>query len=132
MIHMDVTADGVFVSRFRGDGVMAATPTGSTGYNLAVHGPIVHSTLKCILLTPISPHIISYRPLILPAGTKTVIRLSKSRGKTFANLDGLRGYGLDPGDEVLVEESPEPVRVVVPGSRDYFNVLRSKLGWGEE
>jgi NAD+ kinase len=131
-IHVDASADGTFVSRFRGDGLMVATPTGSTGYNMAAHGPIIYPTLRCIVLTPISPHMLAYRPIVLPEGVNVSIRLSKSRGRTFANLDGLRGLSLETGDEIRVQESPNPVLVVVPGSRDYFNILRTKLRWGEE
>jgi len=131
-IQVNVTADGLFVSRFRGDGLMAATPTGSTAYNLSADGPIVHPALRCILLTPISPHMLADRPIILPHHSKVVIRLSVARDGTFATFDGSRGIELIEGDEVSVESSPHPVYVVIPRSRDYFNVLRTKLKWGGE
>ncbi|MBI5526567.1 MAG: NAD(+)/NADH kinase, partial [Deltaproteobacteria bacterium] len=132
MIHVDVSNDGGFVSRFRGDGLMMATPTGSTAYNLAADGPIVFPTLRCILVTPISPHMLADRPIVLPDTAKVSMRIIKSRGQTFANLDGLRGFELGPGDEVRVEASPDPVSVVVSPARDYFNILRTKLKWGEQ
>jgi NAD+ kinase len=132
MIHVDVSSDGVFVSRFRGDGLMMATPTGSTAYNLAADGPIVFPTLRCILVTPISPHMLADRPIVLADTAKVSMRIIKSRGQTFANLDGLRGFELGAGDEVMVEASPDPVCIVVSPARDYFNILRTKLKWGEQ
>lgn len=132
MIHVDVDCDGRFVSRFRGDGLMVATPTGSTAYNLAADGPIVYPTIRCLLVTPISPHMLADRPIVLPDTAKVCMRICRSRGQTYANMDGLRGIEVTVGDEILVEASPDPVKLVVSPSRDYFNILRTKLKWGEQ
>ena len=132
MIHVDVGSDGRFVSRFRGDGLMVATPTGSTAYNLAADGPIVYPTLRCLLVTPISPHMLADRSIVLPDTAKVSMRICRSRGQTYANMDGLRGIEVTVGDEILVEASPDPVKLVVSPSRDYFNILRTKLKWGEQ
>jgi NAD+ kinase len=132
MISVDVSADGNFVSRFRGDGLILATPTGSTAYNLAIDGPIVYPTARCMVLTPIAPHMLADRPLVLPDETRLSVMVSGVRGQTFINLDGLRGMELGAGDEIQVAASPNPLIVVVSRTRDYFSILRAKLKWGAQ
>ncbi|PYQ54342.1 MAG: NAD(+) kinase [Acidobacteria bacterium] len=131
IIELDVTVDGLFVSAFRADGLIVSSPTGSTAYNLAAGGPIVHPALEAILLTPISPHMLTNRPLVINDHSAIEVRLREAReGEVHITLDGQRGFPLTGTDLVTVTRSPRSLRLV-KASRDYFEVLRTKLKWGE-
>jgi NAD+ kinase len=133
VVDLAVTVDGGFVTRVKGDGIILASPTGSTAYNLAANGPIVHPDVDAILLTPIAPHALANRPIVIP-GTSTVEVTPLDDGRqpeVFATFDGRTGHHLAPGDIVRVTLAPEPVRLVSSPTRSYFDTLREKLGWGE-
>jgi NAD+ kinase len=131
IIELDVTVDGLFVSAFRADGLIVSTPTGSTAYNLAAGGPIVHPVLDAVVLTPICPHMLSNRPLVVSDRSTIQVRLKAAReGEVHLTLDGQRGFPLLGGDVVTVTRSPRSIRLV-KAQRDYFEVLRTKLKWGE-
>jgi NAD+ kinase len=132
IIELDVSVDGLFVSAFRADGLIASSPTGSTAYNLAAGGPIVHPALGAIVLTPISPHMLTHRPLVIGDHGLVEIRLRRAReGDVHASLDGQVGVPLFSGDVVTVTRSPRTLNLVKAPGRDYFEVLRTKLKWGE-
>jgi NAD+ kinase len=131
IIELDVTVDDAFVSAFRADGLVVSSPTGSTAYNLAAGGPIVHPTLDAVVLTPICPHMLTYRPLVLDGGVQVDVRLRSPDVEVHVTLDGQEGFPLSPGDGVRVTRSPRTVRLVRSSDRDYFEVLRAKLKWGE-
>jgi NAD+ kinase len=131
IIEFDVAIDGLFVSAFRADGLIVSSPTGSTAYNLAAGGPILHPTLEAVVLTPICPHMLSNRPLVVSDRSSIEVRLRAGReSDAHLTLDGQRGFPLRGGDVVTVTRSPRTIRLV-KAQRDYFEVLRTKLKWGE-
>jgi NAD+ kinase len=131
IIELDVSVDGSFVSAFRADGLIVSSPTGSTAYNLAAGGPILHPQLDAVVLTPICPHMLTNRPLVVSDRAAVEVRLRAAReGEVHVTLDGQRGLPLTGGDVVTVTRSPRTIRLVKP-ARDFFEVLRTKLKWGE-
>jgi NAD+ kinase len=124
-----------FVADFFGDGLIVATPTGSTAYSLAAMGPIVDPSLDVTLLAPICPHTLTQRPLIVPAHLPLTIRLGRRRAhetpRVLVSLDGRDGYELKLGDEVRVRRAETPLRLLLPPGRSFFEVLRRKLKWGQ-
>ena len=121
------------VMRVRADGLIVASPTGSTAYNLAAGGPIVHPAVDAILLTPIAPHMLTNRPIVVPAASE--IRVQPAAGgssdELFVTFDGQSGHPLQAEDVVVIERAAEPVRLVRASTRTYFDVLREKLKWSE-
>lgn len=130
IIELESRVDGDLVSRFRADGLILATPTGSTAYSLAAGGPIVMPDVDAILLTPISPHTLSNRPLVLPGSATARVEVLSHEQDVVLTLDGQEGIGLDPGDTVVVERSPHRFTLVLPAQHSYFEILRTKLAWG--
>ena len=131
LIQMETFVDGKFLSSFRADGLILCTPTGSTAYNLAAGGPIIHPTLNCIGIVPICPHTLTNRPLLVPdTSIVEVILNTKGEGIRFT-LDGQVGVAMEVGDMVRVQKGSNCVHLVKNPVRNYFNVLREKLHWGE-
>ena len=125
-----VTFDDELVTVLRGDGVIVATPTGSTAYSMAAGGSILAPGLEAIALTPICPHALTQRPLVLSTGGTVRVYLD-SDNQVFATLDGQVGQEFLQGDVLEITRSPLPLRLLhVPG-RSYFEILRRKLRWGE-
>ncbi|MCU0241647.1 MAG: NAD(+)/NADH kinase, partial [Vicinamibacteria bacterium] len=131
IIEVECTVDQRFVSAFRGDGLIVATPTGSTAYSLASGGPILHPALAAVVITPICPHMLTNRPLVLDDHRAIMIRLITSDVEALVALDGAHGQALAPRAEVHVTRSPRTLRLVKSPTRDYFQVLRATLKWGE-
>ena len=133
MIELSVSVSGSFVTRVKADGLIIASPTGSTAYNLAAGGPIVHPLVDALALTPIAPHTLTNRPVIIPASTVVEVQpLVESEGDdVFVTYDGQTGYALRQGDVVRVQRAKQTLRLVKAPSRSYFEVLREKLKWGE-
>ena len=133
IIDVSITLRDRLVTSCRADGVILATPTGSTGYNLAAGGPIVHPTVDALTLTPIAPHTLTNRAVVIPDREPVTLqpKLAGSQVDAFASFDGQLSVPLRHGDMVVVERSPRPLRFVRAESRDYFSVLRQKLKWGE-
>ncbi|HUP60843.1 MAG TPA: NAD(+)/NADH kinase [Thermoanaerobaculia bacterium] len=132
IIEMRVSVAGLFVSTFRGDGLIVATPTGSTAYNLSAGGPIIYPTMGAVVITPICPHMLTNRPLVLPDELDIEIGLTTPDAKNvFLTLDGQEGFELTEHDRVCVRKSEERVLLVQSPDKNYFDVLRSKLKWGE-
>lgn len=133
IIELEVWIDGLFVSAFRADGLIVSSPTGSTAYNLAAGGPIVHPVLPAIVVTPICPHMLSNRPLVVADEAQIEIRLREARESlVHLTLDGQQGFPLEPDDAVSVTRSPLLLRLLRAQTRDYYDVLRTKLKWGEQ
>jgi NAD+ kinase len=126
-----VSVSGLFVSTFRADGLIVSTPTGSTAYNLSAGGPIVYPTMGAVILTPICPHMLSNRPLVLPDDLNIEIGIVTKNQEIFLTLDGQEGLPVGERDSVCVRKSAETVRLVQSPNKNYFDVLRSKLKWGE-
>ena len=132
MIELSVSVSGVFVTRVKADGLIIASPTGSTAYNLAAGGPIVHPSVEALILTPIAPHTLTNRPIVIPASTLVEVVPHVSDGdEVFITYDGQAGYPLRHGDIVRVTRSERMLRLVKAPARSYFEVLREKLKWGE-
>ena len=130
IIELEARVDGHPVSRFRSDGLIVATPTGSTAYNLSAGGPIIFPSMSAMVVTPICSHTLTNRPLVLPPDVKIEIALHSSQDEVFATIDGQVGLPLQMEDVLKVEKSPVAVTLVAPPGRNYFDVLRGKLKWG--
>ena len=121
------------VMRMRADGLIIASPTGSTAYNLAAGGPILHPEVDALLLTPIAPHMLTNRPIVLPGASEVRIQsaMNGANDEVFVTFDGQSGHALDDGDVILVSRAERPLRLIRASSRTYFDVLRQKLKWSE-
>jgi len=120
------------VATYHADGLIVATPTGSTAYSLSAGGPLLLPTFDAILLTPISPHALTQRPLVLPGSSVVELTVLASRGgEVHLTVDGQVGRALEEGDVVSVRRSEQPARLLVPPGRNRFEVMRKKLRWGE-
>lgn len=130
IIEISVTVGDAPVMRVRADGLIVATPTGSTAYNLAAGGPIVHPAVDAMVLTPIAPHTLTNRPVVIPASSEVHMRPIMEGNEVFVTFDGQAGFPLLPGDLVSVRRADRPLRIVRSANRTYFDVLREKLKWG--
>lgn len=132
MIDLSVYVGDEFVTRVKADGLIIATPTGSTAYNMAAGGPIVQPTVDALLLTPIAPHTLTNRPIVIPATAAVRVQPNmEERDEVFLTFDGQQGFQMQSGDEVMVRRGERPLRLIKPSTRSYFEVLRTKLKWGE-
>jgi NAD+ kinase len=131
IIDIKATVGDVLLSTFKADGLIISTPTGSTGYSLAAQGPIVYPTLRSILITPICPHMLTFRPLVVPDNLVVRAELTSRETDVFLTLDGQVGFGLREGDVIEVRKADSTLRFFRSPFRDYFTVLRTKLKWGE-
>jgi NAD+ kinase len=132
MIDLNVFVGDEFVTRVKADGLIVASPTGSTAYNLAAAGPIVHPSMDALIVSPIAPHTLTNRPIVIPADSIVRVQpVMEERDELFVTFDGQTGFGLEAGDEVQVRRAAESLRLVRPVTRSYFEVLRTKLKWGE-
>jgi NAD+ kinase len=121
-----------FVTRVKADGLIVATPTGSTAYNLAAGGPIVQPVIDALVLTPIAPHMLTNRPIVIPATSLVRVQPQMNeRDELYVTFDGQEGYELRAGDEVRIRCAERRVRLLRPSTRSYFDVLRQKLKWNE-
>ena len=117
----------------RSDGLIIASPTGSTAYNLSAGGPVVHPAMDAIVLTPIAPHTLTHRPIVIPAEREVRVKAASANAgaEIYVTFDGQHGFPLSEGVEVAVTRSPKPIKLVRAATRSYFEVLREKLKWGE-
>lgn len=132
MIALSVSVGSQLVARFTADGLILASPTGSTAYNLSAGGPIVHPSLEAFVLTPIAPHTLTNRPVVLPASQEVTVRPLErdTSSEIVAAFDGQVGIPLEPGDIVTIRRADARLRLV-RAPRNYFEVLRQKLRWAE-
>jgi NAD+ kinase len=133
MIELSVSVSGRFVTRVKADGLIIASATGSTAYNLAAGGPIVHPSVDALLLTPIAPHTLTHRPVVIPGSALVEVRPEAPDGPedVFVTYDGQYGYPVQEGDVIRVQKAERVLRLVKAPSRGYFELLREKLKWGE-
>ncbi len=131
IIDLEIGIDGTYVTMFKSDGAIVSTPTGSTAYSLSAGGPILYPTLKAIVLTPISPHTLTNRPLVLSGEVRVEMTLKSESEGVILSLDGQVGFTLRSGDTVEVKKSPYSAILLRAGGRDHFDILRTKLKWGE-
>jgi NAD+ kinase len=134
MIEIDVTVDGTFVCHVKADGLIIATATGSTAYNLSAGGPIVHPSVDAVILTPIAPHTLTNRPLVLPADATIALRPvtdpHPAAAEVVVTFDGQYGITVQRGDAVTIARSPRRLQLLRTSDRTHFDMLREKLKWG--
>jgi len=126
----DLYIDKMFVASYRADGMIVATPTGSTAYSLSAGGPVLMPTVNALVVTPVAPHSLTHRPLVVPDSAEIEILLRSEEEVAYLSLDGQPGLDLSDGDRVRCRRSEHQVKLFRTGS-DFFQVLRSKLKWGE-
>jgi NAD+ kinase len=131
IIEVGVEVDQQFVAIIRADGLIVSTPTGSTAYSLAAGGPILHPKLDAMILTPICPHTLTYRPVVISDRVEIELTLRGTPGEVYVTFDGQRSELLQPGDVVRVRKSRYSVKLVSLPEKNYFQVLRHKLRWAE-
>ncbi len=133
IVDLSVSVGHHFVARFTADGLIIATPTGSTAYNLSAGGPIVHPAVDALVMTPIAPHILTNRPVVFPASEEVRVQPLPRDGayEMYVTFDGQSGLRLQPDDVVSICRAAHKVRLVRASTRTYFEVLRHKLGWAE-
>jgi len=129
LIELAIYVDGAYVNTFVSDGIIIATPNGSTAYSLAAGGPILSPTLDAIVITPICPHTISNRPLVLTADHEIVIHYTSNYDPIDVRADGLDAISMKSGEKLTVKKSNRPFKRVNLHRHEYFSTLRSKLGW---
>lgn len=129
MIKTHIQVDKQFVTLLRGDGVIVSSPTGSTAYSMSSGGPILDPSLQALLLTPISPHTLTHRPLLVPSDVSLEIALTNGV-EVRAIFDGQIGFVMNQGDSILISASPHRTRLIRFPDRTYYDVLRNKLKWG--
>jgi NAD+ kinase len=127
----EVSVEGVPIAIYKADGVILATPTGSTAYSLSAGGPIVHPSVDCTILSPICSHALTHRPIVVPADRTIRVVLRRDAADTYLTLDGQTGHGLQGGDCIEVVRSPNRVNLIRNPKLSYFTILRQKLHWGE-
>jgi NAD+ kinase len=126
----ELFVDGAFVTNYRADGMIIATPTGSTAYSLSAGGPVVMPTVNAFVITPVAPHSLTHRPLVVPDSAVVEILLRSDGEVAYLSLDGQPGLDLRDGDKVRCRRSEHKVSLFRTGT-DFFHVLRTKLKWGE-
>jgi len=130
MAELDASFDGSYVTTYKADGVIVATPTGSTAYSLGANGPIVYPTMRGVIITPICPHTLTQRPIVVP-DSQVINIVLLNNANVYLSLDGQTGVPLSRGDRVQVKQSPNRVLLVRNPQLDFFGILRAKLRWGE-
>jgi NAD+ kinase len=128
---LETLVDGHFLTTFNADGLIVATPTGSTAYSMSAGGPIVHPAMDSTILTPICPHALTQRPIVVPGDKMISITLQGDAADFYLTLDGQAGLRLQPGDRLEVRRSANRVLLIANPRLDYFGMLRQKLHWGE-
>ncbi len=131
MIEFEVTVDGLRVAAYKADGLIVATPTGSTAYSLAAGGPVVAPDVAAFLVTPISPHALTHRPLVVKDTAEIAVLVNSVEEEAFLTVDGQVGVPIKDGDRLSCKHSKRQVRLLRMGNRNYFDVLRMKLKWGQ-
>jgi len=131
IIDLEIYIEGSHVTTYKADGIILSTPTGSTAYSLSAGGPIVHPALPVTIITPICPHTLTNRPLVVSNEMKVEIKITSQEPDTYLTLDGQIGIRLKAGDVIEVRKSDTVVKLIKSPFRDYFTILKTKLMWGE-
>jgi NAD+ kinase len=130
IIEIEAYLDSQFVNLFRADGLIVATPTGSTAYNLSAGGPVIYPSMNAVVITPICPFTLSNRPIVVPYGSTIEVRLMTDKEEVALTLDGQVGFPMQVNDRIVIGKSNTTFNLVQPPNRNYFDVLRDKLKWG--
>ena len=131
MIELKIAIQGRFVTNLRGDGLIVSSPTGSTAYSLSAGGPIINPAVHSLILTPICPHTLTHRPLIVPDNVEIDVTLTSKDDGAMATLDGQVGVAMTRGDTVEIKVSEHRTRLIRFPESGYYEVLREKLKWGD-
>jgi len=131
LLDLEALLDGTRITIYKADGLIIATPTGSTAYNLAAGGPILTPDLQALVITPICPHTLTNRPLVAPGGSRVTVLVGRQAEAVVLTIDGQLARQLEPGDRIEIQRAARPLRMVVSPARGAFDVLRQKLHWGE-
>lgn len=132
IVDLETRVNRHFLTTYKADGLIVSTPTGSTGYSMSAGGPIIHPLMSCIVITPICPHTLTNRPIVVPDDSVISITVTSAFDeKVYLTLDGQVGFELQEGDSVEVRRALKTTALVMSRSRDYFEILRTKLKWGE-
>jgi NAD+ kinase len=131
IMDLELRVDGEYVTTYKADGLILSTPTGSTGYSLAAGGPIVYPIVDAFVITPICPHTLTNRPLVIPDSAMIEVDFKSEDDAVFLTLDGQVGIELVRGDHIRVRKAAEKLLLVRPAKKTYYQILRSKLKWGE-
>jgi NAD+ kinase len=131
IIDLNLLVDGDFVCSYKADGLILSTPTGSTAYSLAAGGPIVYPKVAAFVVTPICPHTLTNRPLVIPDTSRVEISFRAGDEPVFLTIDGQVGVELQRADKVSVAKAAHPLLLVRPARKTYYEILRNKLKWGE-
>lgn len=131
IIDLETYVNRSYVTKFKSDGLIISTPTGSTAYSLSAGGPILYPTLSCVIVTPICPHTLTHRSIVLPDSFIIDVVLTSVSEDVVLTLDGQVGFSLHRGDRIEVSKSDFKTQLLVLPQRDYFQILRTKLKWGE-
>ncbi len=129
MLSFEASVNGELVTRYAADGLILATPTGSTAHSISAGGPVVAPRVEAIIATPICPHTLSMRPLVIPPSSKVDVDMVSCDEDTAVTADGSRAFGVKPGDRVVVERSEHRARLVDVAERSYYEILRIKMRW---
>ncbi len=131
MIELKISIQGRFVTNLRGDGLIVSSPTGSTAYSLSAGGPIIDPAVESLILTPICPHTLTHRPLIVPGRAEIDVTLTSKDAGAMATLDGQVGVAITQGDTVVIAMAEQRTRLIRFPDSNYYDVLREKLKWGD-
>jgi len=130
IVTLKVNINGTYMTTYRADGLIVSTPTGSTGYNMSAGGPTIYPTLSAIIITPICPHTLTNRPIVVPGDAEIDIKLVSESSDVFVTLDGQVGFQYPMNRKLTVSRGVTKILLVEPTRLEYFSVLRSKLRWG--
>jgi NAD+ kinase len=131
ILDLEVSVDREFVNRYKADGLIVATPTGSTAYSLAAGGPLVHPTLGSIVLTPLAPHALTGRPIVIPPTCEVEVKLPTGTTAAYVTLDGQEGFPIAVGEVLRIRRAAQEVLLVGNPGRTFYDIARTKLKWGE-
>jgi len=131
IVDLELHVNSEFVCSYKADGLIISTPTGSTAYSLAAGGPVIYPLVEAFVITPICPHTLTNRPLVIPNTARVEVDFRAGEESVFLTLDGQVGVELKPGDRIAVTMAANRLRLVRPARKTYFEILRNKLKWGE-
>jgi NAD+ kinase len=129
LAHIETYINDLYLTTYSADGLIVATPTGSTAYSLAAGGPVIHPAVPGIILTPICPFTLTNRPLIVPESANIKIRLAKGSSDIVLTFDGQKGLEINDQDEIVIQKGPHPIYLITLPERQYFDILKNKLKW---
>jgi NAD+ kinase len=131
IMDLELRVDGEYVTTYKADGLILSTPTGSTAYSLAAGGPIIYPIVEAFVITPICPHTLTNRPLVIPDSATIEVDFKAEDDAVYLTLDGQVGIELMQGDHIRVHKAEEKLLLVRPAKKTYYQILRNKLKWGE-